>query len=259
MTDYFTIMQKFYYLYRSAAGIVYEETDGELMKKNFLCVVFLCCAGSIFAGGIGSDAAYPQIEPILKTIPFTSGEMYELTENEVEQLVGTCAEIEINLFELLDCTYRYVSQHNFRGKISGTALQSLTSTYCIAEGTLAQLLPITKLDYLEIGVPFTDGQNALDVFLSEEHVADLEIGLGYYETHFGFKKISPRLFSQAFGLRVKANIFGIRGTASKIKLYENGKGAFYIKGFYKPKRWNLSLVRKLENVDESERLNSQLN
>ncbi|MEL3908957.1 MAG: hypothetical protein P1P64_08135 [Treponemataceae bacterium] len=221
------------------------------MRKFLLAFLFLSLSFVGFAKsndegiGIGAEAAFPEIKKILTIIEFPKNQIYEVKDAELELLLAKSAEIEINLFELLNASYRYLNANNFRVKIKGASLRALTNKFCIAEGTMAKLLPIEKIDFLETGAVFGNEQNALDVFLTSKHSSDLELGIGFYEKHFGFKKISSLLFSECFGLKVKTKVLAITKQASKLELYQNGKGAFYVKGFFKPKRWNLSLIRKL--------------
>ncbi len=228
------------------------------MKKILLCSLCLCFVAAVFGQqnydgvGNGPDNAYPIIEEILKKMPLKAGELYEMQDAELEKLVDAGAEIQINLFELLDCMHRYLGVNNFRLRLTGQSMRNLSNRYCLAEGTLEKLLPIALFDYLEVGASFESTQNALDVFLTEKYSADLEIGTGLYETHFGFKKMEPRLFSECFGLTVKAKVLAIKKAASKLSLYENGKGAFYVRGFFKPKRWYLSLITKLPQTTPEE-------
>lgn len=195
--------------------------------------------------GIGAEAAFPEIKKALTIFNFSQNEIYEVKDAELELLLRKSAELEINLFELLNASYRYLNANNFRVKIQGASLRGLANKFCIAEGTMAKLLPIEKIDFLETGAVFGNKQNALDIFLTSEHSADLEIGTGFYKKHFGFKKINSLIFSDCFGLKVKSKILAMTMQANKLELYQNGKGAFYVKGFFKPKRWNLSLIRKI--------------
>ena len=90
------------------------------MKKILLCSLCLCFGAAVFGQqnydgvGNGPDNAYPIIEEILKKMPLKAGELYEMQDAELEKLVDAGAEIQINLFELLDYMYRYLGVNNFR-------------------------------------------------------------------------------------------------------------------------------------------------
>ena len=70
----------------------------------------------------------------------------------------------------------------------------------------------------------------------------IEIGTAVYAPRFGFRKLSPLLFDQAYGITVKKLV--INTTLEKLALFEPGKGAIYVKALSRPKRWNLNVVRE---------------
>lgn len=219
------------------------------MKRFFCSVLSIVLLFVVFAKenpgiGIGADAAYPYIEKELEAINFKSDLLYTMSNADIKSLVNKSAEIEINIFELLDCMYRYLARRNYRVKILGSELQELNKEYFLDNGMVGRLFPIEKLDYIEAGAVFEKSDNAIDVYLLEKHSADLELGTGFYEKHFGFKKVEPLLFSKCFGIKVKANILNIRLSASKLELYDRGKGSFFVRGFYRGKHWYLDLIKK---------------
>lgn len=196
--------------------------------------------------GIGADIAYPYIEAVLKTMTFPKNTVYTLTDSEVKKLIDKSASIHINMFELVDCLYRYLKKNNYRIKIRGNSLRVLNTEYSLVRYVSAKLLPIDNIDYIETGIIIKSTDNALDVFLLNVYSTDLDFGIGYgvgyYETHFGFKKVEPLLFSDCFGLTVQ--IWGVKHAVSKLHLYDRGKGSFFIKNFFKGKHWYLDLIEK---------------
>lgn len=220
------------------------------MKRKILLGVCILFAVSLFAEknpgvGMGADAAYPTIEGVLKTMEFKDNEVSILKTEDLEKLIETSAEIEINIFELFDCLCRYLSAHQYRVRIDGSSLLAMKQNYVIDERMIQKLLPIDELEYVETGSCFTDEQNALDIFLRKEVQRDLEIGIGLYQKHFGFKKMEPLLFSKCFGLDVRVKVLNLKMKVSKLHLCDRGKGAFYVKGFYRPKRWYLLPIKKI--------------
>lgn len=217
--------------------------------KKFFCTVLLCTL-VFFAfteapgNGIGADAAYPSIEKVLKNIDFQAYHIYEMTADDLERLITKSAEIQINIFELFDCMHRYLTAHNFRVRVPGDLLRKINEVYILDGDMVGKLMPFDKLDYLETGVRFNDSQNALDVYLTEKYQADLELGIGFYETHFGFKHVEPLCFYDCFGIKVKTKIFNITKPASKLHLYDRGKGSFHVQGFFRGKHWYLDLIEK---------------
>jgi hypothetical protein len=96
---------------------------------------------------------------------------------------------------------------------------------------------------LEIGAVQKAGQKAMDVQLSAGREEYIEIGTAVYEPRFGFSTLSPLQFGGAYGVRVKR--FFLSSDLDRLELYEPGKGAIWVKGLGRPKKWNLWIVRKL--------------
>lgn len=207
-------------------------------------------SSAVFADefGIGSDNAAPIIKELLESLPMEKNKIYVFTDSETEKLIAKAADIKINIFELLDCIYRYLAQNSFRAEIKGSSLQRLLEKFDFGKDRIPALLPIAKIEKMQTGAVFEENQHALDMYLKEPYEKYIEIGIAMYKTRFGFKKIEPNLFSQSFGMQVKK--FGIKKAIEKIHLYENGKGAIYAKGFIKPKRWNLWLITRIEIEQE---------
>lgn len=219
------------------------------MKKTLIfCILTLFGSFLLFAKekpgqGIGADAAFPEITKVMQSFKLVSGEIYIAKDTDVEKLFDKAAEIKINMLELLDCMNRYMIKNNFRVRAFGTTFRNLSHKYKFCERT-KRLMALEKLDYLETGAVFNTTQNAMDMWLFDEYSTDLELGTGYYQKHFGFKKIEPLFFLDCFGLKVK--VWGmINKTADKIHLYDRGKASFFVKGFYRGKHWHINLIEKL--------------
>ena len=76
----------------------------------FAVLGLLCFISVLFCDGIGSDAAFPKIQKIMQTINIPQNTVYTLSDSEAEQLIAAAADIKINIFELFDCVYRYLSK-----------------------------------------------------------------------------------------------------------------------------------------------------
>lgn len=223
-----------------------------LVKKYYSLLIFFAALSAAIAApvhefGIGSDAAAPLIKQLLEKIPIKENETYILSDEDTEKLISKAADIEINIFELLDCTYRYLSENNFRIEIKGSSLQRLMQDFDFGRDRIPAILPITQMEKMQTGAVFEKDQHALDMYLTEPYEKYIEIGLAMYKTKCGFTKIEPNLFSKSFGMKVKK--FGLKKDIEKIHLYENGKGAIYAKGFFRPKRWNLWLITRIEKPE----------
>lgn len=224
------------------------------MKKLFFASLILIFSFvRIFAevsyDSIGADAAFPYIEKVLQSVPIPSDKIYICTDEDVEKLIAKTAEVKINIFELLDCTYRYLSKNELRVVIKGSSLKKLTEKFIYGDERILSLIPIPIIEKIETGFSFKPGQKPLQIFLSQKYEKYIEIGTAFYEKEFGFEKMEPHLFLDSYGMKVKK--FNIKLKIKKIHLYESAKGAIYAKGFYKPKKWYLCIVEKKENQTEN--------
>jgi hypothetical protein len=211
------------------------------MKRTIiatLCIMlsFTCQAQS----RLGADHAAPAVAAFLDAIPAMSGKAYQLSESQTDSLLSLAVTNKINVFELLDCIYRNVSARHGRVTINGAALRKLESRYDLGGERILAILPVDKLDYLETGALLDSDDRPLDIYLVSPHESRLDIGTAYYRTRFGFASVSPLEFSSAYGITVKKLVFS--APLEKLELYEPGKGAIYVGGMSKPKRWNLDVV-----------------
>ena len=212
-------------------------------KSIFAVTLLIFAVSALFCDGIGSDAAFPKIQKIMQTINIPQNTVYTLSDSEAEQLIAAAADIKINIFELFDCVYRYLSKSGLRIEIRGSSLQRLMGDFDYGEERILALIPIPKIIKIHTGAAFEKGQKPLQIYLDGIYENYIEIGTAIYQTEFGFNKIEPNLFSDSYGMTVKK--FGIKRPIKKIHLYENGKGAIYAAGFFKPKRWRLWLITRI--------------
>ncbi|MBO8450485.1 MAG: hypothetical protein IAA96_05200 [Spirochaetes bacterium] len=191
---------------------------------------------------IGPDAAFPYLEAYLEGIPFTPGEVYECSAEELREVLDLAAEIHINVFEIIDCFYRWITPRNIRIAIQGSDLRRMQEEFNLGGKRVQAILALENLQRLETGAKLSAGQEALDLYLTEPYEAYIEIGTAIYETRAGFRSVSPKLFDDAYGITVKK--FFIKTPLVKLELFAPGKGAIYVKAISRPKRWNLDVVTK---------------
>lgn len=207
----------------------------------FIFSVYFLSAQSIDAQTrLGANNAAPAVHNFLEKLPLVSGTVYTLSAQETLEIVKLSSAIGINVFELIDCTYRYLSPKNMRITITGTALRNTKNTYDLGEERIEALLPIDLMISLEIGAVLSSGQHAMDVYLMSKHQSDIEIGTAFYESKFGFSRISPLLFSEPYGVSVKKFLF--TSTLDYIELYEPSKVAIYAKNVSRPKKWVIRTI-----------------
>jgi len=218
------------------------------MKPNFikiqLLAIFLAMiVPSAFADGkMGADKAAPFIATELGSLPLEKSKTYILDAVETEKLFALAAELQINVFELIDASYRYLAPRGFRMSLLGTTLRVVETRFDFGRERVRSLLPIDTMISLEIGAAQQAGQKAMDVRLSAGREEYIEIGTAVYEPRFGFSTLSPLQFGGAYGVRVKRFLFTT--DLDRLELYEPGKGAIWVKGLGRPKKWNLWIVKK---------------
>ncbi len=127
------------------------------MKKIYLACLLLISSFALFAEpmGRGADAAYPDIEKVLKTIPIGTEKIYLVSDADVEKLISTAADVEINIFELIDCVYRYLSKNKMRIQIMGSSLQRLMDDYDYGRERVLNLMPVPLINKIYMGYSFS--------------------------------------------------------------------------------------------------------
>ncbi len=191
---------------------------------------------------LGADHAEPGVARFLAGLPLKPGTLHECTESETLALIELASNEHINVFELIDCVFRYVAPQSIRVRIYGDFLRLAENDYDLGGERVLAILSIDSLRYLEFGARLSEGQTDLDIFMSKPRESFIEIGTARYEARFGFKKVSPLLFGEAYGVMV-TKLF-IKTPLKKLELFSPGKGAIYVNALSKPKRWNLNIIRK---------------
>ena len=113
------------------------------MYKKVALLVFLLLASRLF--GMTADEAYPEIEPTLASIPAESGTLYTVTDQDMTVILNKASDVQINLFGLLDCVYRYAKLSKKRVEILGITLQKAQSIFNYGGYPIDVLLPIERI------------------------------------------------------------------------------------------------------------------
>ena len=212
--------------------------------KKYLCVIFLilCTLFCFTKPRMGANRAEPFVAEYFKKLPLESNQTYILTQQDSLNLVSLGENLGINVFELLDCVYRFSQKYNNRIVLLGNDLQFAKKSFNLGGDRVEALLPIDKLIRIECGATFDKNQRALDIYLIDSYQDYIEIGTAVYEKRFGFAQLEPNLFSKPYGIQVKRMIF--TSNLDKIVMYEPAKAAIYVKGIIKPKRWVLDIIKR---------------
>lgn len=210
------------------------------MKKIFILICWLCGLSAFSLERIGADSAVPEIFNVLSSFRIPHGSEHVLSSAETEKLIGKASELAINVFELIDCMHRYAINERIRMVITGDSLRATENIYNLGDERVLAILPVSVLQRIETGAILSNNQNALDIFLNSEYESFIEIGTARYEKKFGFKSLTPLLFQNSYGVQVSKLVFS--APLIKLELYAPAKGAIYVRGVPRPKRWNLPVI-----------------
>ena len=197
------------------------------MYKKVALLVFLLLASRLF--GMTADEAYPEIEPTLASIPAESGTLYTVTDQDMTVILNKASDVQINLFGLLDCIYRYAKLSKKRVEILGITLQKAQSIFNYGGYPIDVLLPIERIIKIEVGAPLKAGQNPLDITLNEPYSVYIEVATAIYDVHCGFTKMEPQTFLESYGMYMKK--WNITKPIWKIYLGPDNLGSVYVQGF----------------------------
>ena|GEM_PF-681684 len=222
---------------------------GSRVKRGILnaaiIISLLCIAvGPLHsAEGIGADLAATRVAQSFARLPIKVGETYRFSEAQTIAFIGLAADIQINVFELIDCSYRYLAPRDMRIRIEGDDLREAERFFDLGRERVNAILPVEDIDNLELGALNKPDQAAMDVQLLRESSQYVEIGTAKLALHFGFRAISPLLFEAPYGIKVQRLIFTT--DFLKLELYAPGKAALFVVGVPRPKRWNIWMVRRI--------------
>ena len=219
-----------------------QTSGGSGSLRVFAFLILLSLAPCLPAQGEkpGADGAAAEVAALLASFGLPASGTSMLDDGRTEAMLALAARLRINVFELLDASYRYLLPRGLRLGIAGGSLRKAEARFDFGRERVRSLLPVDVLEKIEIGAVQGPGEQAMDVWLSKSREEFIEIGTAVYETRFGFEKLSPLRFDHSYGVKVKR--FPFSSVLERLELYEPGKGAIYVRGLPKPKKWNLWIV-----------------
>jgi len=165
------------------------------------------------AGVWASDNPTPQdaqeleeprsIESVLQDLRADVRTTQRLSAEQVHELMAYGAQEGHMIFEVLNQMTMYLKGTNARAQIRGSDLRAAESTFRLGDEQIDVLLPVAKIERVELGSTFSGSQAPFDVYLSEEHTDFLDVAYFDMETHFGFATVEDDLFSDGFGVRAR--------------------------------------------------------
>jgi hypothetical protein len=188
----------------------------------------------------GANGAAADVARLLSSFVLSATGTTRLDDRRTEAMLELASRLRINIYELLDASYRYLAPRDMRIAIMGDSLRKAEARFDFGRERVRSLLPVDVLDKVELGAVRSPDERAMDVYLSQSREEFIEIGTAVYDTRFGFGELSPLRFAASYGVKVKR--FPFSSVLERLELYEPGKGAIYVKGLPKPKKWNLWIV-----------------
>jgi hypothetical protein len=204
-------------------------------------VLFLCTLHSVYAGE-------EQLEHLLSGISGEPGSIRQVDIEILTRMLEYADKREKTIFELLNESALYLKERDLRIHISGDDLRSLNRRFELGGRRVQTLLPVEKMDHIEIGAVLQENQAAMDVFLREKHTDFLELGDFYLSEHFGFSSLDKAWYRGGFGVRVKYLFLFLE--LEELNLYEERKIAIWVQGVPRPKRWRIDPIQERRDFSE---------
>ncbi len=152
----------------------------------------------------GGELAVPgSIEEVLRELRPNVRSTQRLSEKQVYQLMSYGAEEGLMIFEVLNQMTMYLKETGLRAAIYGDDLRDVEEFFSLGDEQIEVLLPVSKIERVELGSTGGGNDSPFDVYLSEEHSDFLDVAYFDMETHFGFATVEESLFADGFGVRAR--------------------------------------------------------
>ncbi len=126
-----------------------------------------------------------------------------LNRDQVQEMLDYGADEGYMIFEVLNQMTIYLKDRNMRAEILGSDLREAKNRFSLGDEQIDVLLPVGKIERVELGRAFGNDQAPFDVYLREEHTDFLDVAYFDMETHFGFGTVEEDLFADGFGVRAR--------------------------------------------------------
>ena len=125
---------------------------------------------------LGSDRAAPKIEAFMEKLNIAPHTLYTFSDDDTAALIALAADIHINVFEIIDCVFRYSAPKSIRIVMVGSALRKMQTKFDLGGERVLAILSIEKIRYLEFGARLQSGQTDLDLYMDSPSQRYIEIG-----------------------------------------------------------------------------------
>ncbi len=143
------------------------------------------------------------VESVLAELRADVRTTQRLNTEQVYELMAYGAQEGHMIFEVLNEMTMHLKANRARAEIRGSDLRAAESTFRLGDEQIDVLLPIAKIERVELGSTFGSNQSPFEVYLSEEHTDFLDVAYFDMEEHFGFATVEDNLFADGFGVRAR--------------------------------------------------------
>ncbi len=126
-----------------------------------------------------------------------------LDRDQIQEMFDYGADEGYMIFEVLNQMTMYLKERNMRAAILGEDLREAENRFSLGDEQIDVLLPVSKIQRVELGRTFGNDQAPFDVYLNEEHTDFLDVAYFDMEKHFGFATVEEDLFADGFGVRAR--------------------------------------------------------
>ena len=172
--------------------------------------------------------------------PGEAGATRIMGSEELDRLLQYGVARGLTIFELFNEVILALAGRGQKVAIEGDDLRAASRSYDLGGDRVASLLPVAKVKRVSLGPAGAGGPGELEVLLLEEHAQYLELADITLSSRYGFRKVSPGLFSDGYGASVRRLFFSFN--LESIELYARNKIAIHVRGLAQPKRWRIPRI-----------------
>ncbi len=163
-----------------------------------------------------------------------------MDREELERLLQYGAAGKLTIFEVFNEVIVALAGRGQLASIDGEVLRAAVERYDLGGDRVASLLPIAKVARVSLGTRRAGTAGELEVLLQREHAEYVEVADIRLQSRYGFRDVTPGLFSDGFGASVRRLLFSFN--LESMELYERNKVAIHVRGLPQPKRWRIPRI-----------------
>jgi len=183
------------------------------------------------------------VESVLSELRPNVRSTQTLDSQQVHELMAYGADEGHMIFEVLNQMTMFLKEHGMRAEIRGSDLRLAQRHFKLGDEQIDVLLPVSKIERVELGRASGDDQAPFEVYLSEEHTDFLDVAYFDMETHFGFAKVEDDLFAEGFGVRARRAFLRFR--MSHMELQGNRRIRAHVHRFPRSRGMRFDAIERL--------------